>query len=161
MKHTQRTISVFSSDRKFTTSIVNQAQRENQDSKFKTDYSVQEAIRAVGQLGSCDLVIYDLGLAAGDQLRMAEDILHLKLASGSKPLLVVGQSVDIELALSSMKVKKVVERAIRKPVMPRQLKMIIGAVLGQANNAPITENNKPTLMLGVIERARKQVSNYL
>lgn len=136
-------IATYSADPEFVKMIRKSEFSYKQSPNNKVDFSVRAVTSDVDELADCDAMIYDLDQAEGDVLRAKEDILHLKLNSLSRPLILVGQKALMKTLLETEKVNHLVSKTMAKPVVSSQLEMVVNAsVKGRAGLLAATKAPK-------------------
>lgn len=95
----------------------------------KIEYSFRSNSTDVKDLADHDAVIYDLDLADGNMLQAKNDILHLKINSRSKPLILVGQKKFMQALFDTGTVSQLIDRKVAKPVILSHLEMLINAAI--------------------------------
>ena len=129
------TIAAYSNDHDFIVMIHNCDFAPVVSTGKKTVHSFRTMCSNVDGLADHDIVIYDLDMANENILQAREDILHLKLNAGSRPLVLVGQKEFMQTVVSSENIAQGVDCMITKPVLPSDLKIVIDATLADKPKA--------------------------
>jgi len=122
-------LTVFSKDKDFTRLVFNNEFIGDGLKKREISHHVRIDTKNVESVRSADVIIYDLGLVNGDLRKVTKDLLVLRLRAKSKPLVLIGDRSSIGLALNSKQVKPLIARAVCKPVVSSQLRMVVEAAV--------------------------------
>ncbi len=130
-------IAAFSNDEDFVHLIQNNEFSFNESLDNEIDHSITNADSSAKDLADYDAIIYDLELAGGDPVQAKQDILHLKLASLSKPLVMVGCTGSMHALMNTENVAHLVDQTAAKPVVSNQLETVVeSAIKGCVGNLP-------------------------
>lgn len=146
MSTSMKTVVTFSNDIDFVRMVDNSKFSAISSTDRALGYSFRSTSSDVAGLSDYDVVIYDVDMANENVLCAKEDILHLKLNSRSKPLVIVGQKSFMRTLMSTGNIAHLVSRNIAKPAMSSHLTMAINAAINDqvgnrsASNAPKSDD---------------------
>lgn len=103
-------------------------------------YTVRSSTGHTQQLDASHVVIYDIDLAEGNATQVIEDILHLKLNSQGRPLVLTGSRDSLSAVMTSDKVEAQVTRVITKPWVGSQLNIVVKASVAKHAEVFATAN---------------------
>ena len=143
MNNSVKTVATFSNDNDFVDMLEGSKFSSISSTDKRLDYSFRDISSNVAGLSDFDAVIYDVDMADENVLRAKEDILHLKLNSRSKPLVLVGQKEFMQTLIHSGNIAHLVSRKVAKPTVSSHLQMVINsAIKDQASKRPASNGPK-------------------
>jgi len=135
MNNIKAAVAVYSHDNEFIDSLGTHGYTGSKSEDEQFSYYLLRSSSEIAALLVSDVVVYDLDMVGNEFPRVTEDILHIKLNSRTKPLIVVGSRAAIEQVLASPKLRTVITKTIVKPVLRAPLHLTLDSVLGNISPA--------------------------
>ena len=132
MNNTEPSVATFSSDYEFLLTVDSRDFSFFESISKKLNYSIKRATSDIDGLADHQAVIYDLDLANGNILTAKADILHLKLNSRAKPLILVGRKDFMQSLMGTGSVNHLVDRTVVKPMVSSQLSTVVSSAIKSA-----------------------------